>query len=154
MVGSFDETKSNAGIQRESVGYVLPLFDGYVKYTTVCASKNLNEGGFADLEFTARNIRDVYTTIRASKVRMATGCQKALLADEKKRFEREVTEKLTELRICELGSLKLGSKVALLKENLVGTANASDWCMYGIDIAKYFKIQSTEYDALDVLKIS
>ena len=55
MVGSFDEIKSNAKIQRKSVGYVLPLFDEYVKETTVCASKNLQEGGFADLEFQARN---------------------------------------------------------------------------------------------------
>ena len=85
---------------------------------------------------------------------MAAGCKRALIADENRRFEGEVTEKLTELGVCQLGSIKLGSKLALLKENLVGTENEPDWCMYDIDIAKYFKVQCTGYNALNVLQIS
>ena len=145
-IETYDETKSNAIVRMLRGGFIQPLFNGYVQYSKLCSTKNIKDG-----ESVLQELDDRYGEIIASKKRIPTSCKAALAAYEKKRFEDEVTAKLSGVGVTDTGGMKLGEELARLKEELE-EAGTKDLSAYTIDTKKYFKKQSDLYGSLSLLE--
>ena len=70
MINSFEDNKSNAKINAVRLGYVLPVFNGFIQYTKLINAKQLKNGGdFIKQEFEARGIIDKLNLIMQKKER-------------------------------------------------------------------------------------
>ena len=45
IAATYDEPQTNARTRARSTGYVLPFFNGYIKYKSLCNKKQLDAGG-------------------------------------------------------------------------------------------------------------
>ena len=103
IAATYEEPKTNARTRTRSTGYVLPLFNGYIKYKNLCNKMQLDAGGLLiKHEFESRGLLEDFNTIVQSKVRVITRCQEALAHHETMRFEKELDALLTELGVVGL----------------------------------------------------
>ena len=159
MIGSFEENKSNAKTNMIRSGYILPVFNEYIQYTKLINVRHLKKGGNCiKHEFEARNIVEKFNEIMKTKARQITRMIVVLKANEKVRFETELNSDLTKVGLEFTSTMKLGTKLSLLKEKIQldetkGIHGTVEWNAYEIDRVKFFKKQSDGYNALDLLQL-
>ena len=148
--------KTNAKIRFHQLGYVLPLFNGYILFSKLINTKHLKQGGARiKLKLEARGILNMFEPIVQSKQSAVTKLIKVLKDHEKLRFEKDLDDHLQLVGI-EFATKKVGAKLVMLKDKInkreEGVEPVLDWSLNEIDRSRYFKKQSNSYDCLDVLK--
>ena len=136
--------KTNAKIRFHQLGYVLPLFNGYILFSKLINTKHLKQGGARiKLKLEARGILNMFEPIVQSKQSAVTKLIKVLKDHEKLRFEKDLDDHLQLVGIEFTTQTKVGTKLAMLKDKInkgeEGVEPVLDWSLYEIDRSRYFK---------------